>query len=107
MSVKQAVIEGAPEQVDRDLDIDAGGDLSAGDRAREHRACLVAARLDEVCPVRPAELGVVLGLGQQGGQDPGGGPGRHQPHPGAHQRQHLARSVPVSRVTGPAVSHAA
>jgi hypothetical protein len=43
VSVREAVVDGAVEEVERDLGVGAGGDFAAFDRAADDRAGLVAA----------------------------------------------------------------
>jgi hypothetical protein len=49
--VEEPAVERAVEQVERELDVGAGRQLAALDRACNDRAGLVAARFDEAFPV--------------------------------------------------------
>src|ERR1022692_3156404 len=90
MTVQEAVVDRAVEEVERDLDLGLGGDLAAFDRAADDRACLVAARLDEPRAVLTGERGVCLGFGEQGGDHAPVGPAAGEPGPGAEQAEHVA-----------------
>ncbi len=65
--MEKPVVDGAVEEVERDLDFGVRWDLAAVDRPAEDRASLFTARFDEPRAVLAGEHRVGLGLGDQGG----------------------------------------
>ena len=63
--MEEPVVDGAVQEVERDLDVGAGCDLTAFDRSYEEHACGIAARVDEVLQVELRELRIGLRLGDQ------------------------------------------
>ena len=103
MTVQQAVVKRAIEQVKRHLDLGVRGDLAALDGAAEDGAGLFPPRLDHALPVFGGEGRVGLRLSDQRGDHPPVGAAAGQPGPGPQQREQVAAQragVPGVRAGG-------
>ena len=73
MTVQQAVVDGAVQQVEGDVEVGVSGDLAAVTGSEKELAGRVASGLDEVAAVQLGELGVRLSFCDETGDDAGVG----------------------------------
>ena len=95
--MQEPVTERAVHQIDRNIDLGVGGDLTALDGTAEDRPGLIPAWLDHAVVVLGSEGRIGMHLDEQCGDDPAVGRLRTARTHGRSSARRSPRSEPVSR----------